>query len=160
MSTNHAPAYQAPELANEPQLLRTLTRVCHQHGRTDATTHQLLRAVVADVRHLTYRHQVSAALNDYDDSDDPDVDTLDILTSFAANVIGTEDRRPAHAGSPHASAEELAPDIRQAIAQVVDEIWDREKDDYGQQDPADRDGHPFQALTLLHHWLGRFSTVH
>ncbi|MGW4720614.1 hypothetical protein [Nocardia sp. NPDC004260] len=160
MTRNPAPAYQAPELANEPQLLRTLTRVCHQHGRTDATTHQILRAVVADIRHVTYRHQVTTALADYDNSDDPDADTLDILTTFAANVINAEDRRPAHADSPHASAAELAPEIRQAIAQVVEEIWDREKDDYRQQAPDHRDGHPFQALTLLHHWLGPFSPVH
>ncbi|WP_433635467.1 hypothetical protein [Nocardia sp. CA-120079] len=155
MPTNPTLAYQAPALAKEPQLLRTLTRVCHQHGATDAHTHQLLRAVVADVRHVTYRRQVYAALTDYDSTDNPGADTLATLAAFAANVIDTEDRRPA----AHASAEEIAPEIRRAIATVVDEIWDREKDDYQQQDEDVRDGHPFQALTTLHNWLGRFSPV-
>ena len=64
MTTRPALAYQAPALANEPQLLRTLIRVCHQHGHTDATTHRLLCAAVADVRYLTYRHQVITAMKE------------------------------------------------------------------------------------------------
>lgn len=33
MPTNPAPAYQAPELANEPQLLRTLTQARYSEDR-------------------------------------------------------------------------------------------------------------------------------
>lgn len=61
--------------------------------------------------------------------------------------------------APSARAEDLPPEILRAIATLVEETWDREQDDYRQQDPDGRVGHPYRAHTALHHWLGEHSPI-
>src|SRR5207245_2710074 len=123
-----APAYQAPALDNEAQLLRTLERVCLQHGATDHTTRRLLRDVITSVRHATDHKRVTRALEDYGHSHAPDVDDLDIITGFAARVLAAHDPDQPEPDTRLATADDLAPEIRHAIAIVIELIWEREKD--------------------------------
>ncbi|WP_331761043.1 hypothetical protein OG225_43195 (plasmid) [Nocardia sp. NBC_01377] len=145
---------QAPPLANEPQLARTLERVCRQHGATDATTERLITEVVASVRAASELERVAAALG----NDTPAADDLAAVLGFARRALDAARRRDTLTG--YASAAELAPEIRFAIAAVVAEIWDREVDDYQQQNDDERADHPYEYLATLHGWLGPYSHVH
>ncbi|MFX0580999.1 hypothetical protein [Nocardia nepalensis] len=120
-----------------------------------------MRAVVANVAHLTYRQQMTRALTDYHRSSATDADTLHVLTGFVGAVLDVEARRqPIPTITPYAGAEAVSPEIRRAIGIVVAEIWDREKDDYRQQDDDCRADHRFCYLTILHTWLGPLSPIH
>ncbi|WP_327146800.1 hypothetical protein [Nocardia sp. NBC_01327] len=55
-----------------------------------------------------------------------------------------------------ATVEYLAPEIREAIAIVVSEIYDREEDDFYQHGPGERGEHPFLALERLRVYLGPY----
>lgn len=53
----------------------------------------------------------------------------------------------------HGSARIVPPDVVTAIEAVTDYSWGSEMTDYEQQDPADRPGHIFNALTAIRAWL-------
>lgn len=148
--------FQAPPLDNEPQLARTLERVCHQHGATDDTTVRLIADMVASVRAATDLQRVASALTHYE-HDNPDPGDLDIILGFTRRALDAAERRAAAAG--YAGPADLAPEIRDAIADIVEIIWEREADDYRQQDDTDRADHPHLHLSALHNWLGPYSLV-
>lgn len=67
---------------------------------------------------------------------------------------------PTHEPTPnYATAADLAPEIRAAIATVIGEIWDREENDYYYQPEGIRAGHPFESLIVAHKWLGPYSPI-
>ncbi|WP_280426789.1 hypothetical protein [Nocardia carnea] len=149
--------FQAPPLTNEPQLLRTLERVCHQHGATDTTTHQLIADVVTSVRVATDLKQVLGTLKNYETGNSTEPEDLTTLLSFVRRAL---DAAELHATTgDYAGPAELAPEIRHAIAHIIDLIWEREADDYNQQDRNDHVDHPHLHLTALHNWLGPYSPI-
>ncbi|MGF6881711.1 hypothetical protein ABH933_001222 [Nocardia sp. GP40] len=150
MPTQPTRAYQAPALDNEPQLLRTLEWVCLQHGATDRITRGLLREVVISIRHAT-DHQRLTRAHDRDD--------LAFLTQFAARVLAAHGPDQPDSPPQFANPDDLAPEIRDAIAIVAELIFEREEDDYRQHDEHDRGDHPYRHLALLHGWLGKYSLI-
>lgn len=148
--------FQAPSLNNESQLARTLERVCHQHGATDNTTTRLIADTVASVRAATDLQRVARALTRYE-HDNPGPGDLDTILAFTRRALDAAEQRAAAAG--YAGPADLAPEIRDAIADIVEIIWEREADDYRQQDDTGRADHPHLHLSALHNWLGPYSLV-
>ncbi|MGW4720423.1 hypothetical protein [Nocardia sp. NPDC004260] len=149
--------FQAPPLENEAQLTRTLERVCHQHGATDTTTHRLIADIVASVRAASEHKRVLAALENYETGNSPEPEDFATLLSFVRRALDAAELRATAAG--YAGPADLAPEIRHAIADIVDMVWEREADDYRQHDDNDRVDHPHLHLTALHKWLGPYSPV-
>lgn len=148
--------FQAPPLNHEHQLARTLERVCHQHGATDNTTIRLITDMVASVRAASDHNRVTLALTRYDQGH-PEPGDLDTILGFTRRALDAAEQRAAAAG--YAVPADLAPEIRDAIAGIVEIIFEREADDYRQQDDTGRADHPHLHLSALHTWLGPYSLV-
>ncbi|WP_067694590.1 hypothetical protein [Nocardia jejuensis] len=59
----------------------------------------------------------------------------------------------------HATPADLPPHILTALTAVLEDLWDREADDYRQLPPTERHGHRYRDCTALHHWLGARSPI-
>lgn len=181
MPLTPAPIYQVPALPAETDLLEALLQACQQHQvPTAARTRLLLEALITDLRHITFRHQLTRAIDQHPQPGDPS-DPTTILATFARAVLDAETRPPqpirAHPSpenvpadlretlahhldwAMYASPEDLPPDIRKALAYFLETNWERERDDHRDAEPGDRAKHPIHDLTALHHWLGRFSPL-
>ena len=44
-------------------------------------------------------------------------------------------------------------DVYYSLYQIIDQLWEDEKENYEGRSPEDKDGHLFEALTCIGEWL-------
>ncbi|WP_033247126.1 hypothetical protein [Nocardia carnea] len=111
---------------------------------------------MASVRAASDLNRVDIALLRYE-HDNPDPDDLNTILGFTRRAVDAAQQRAAAAG--YAGPADLAPEIRDAIAAVAELIYEREADDYRQQDDIGRADHPHLHLSALNNWLGPYSLL-